>query len=154
VLRPDGSLDAEVEEMLEQLAAWTAIHGEAIYGSRPWLVYGESTLKVKGGAFDESFKYNAREIRFTTKGATLYAIALGWPDDGKLMVRSLAKPVGADVNRIAKVSLLGYDGEVEWKQTADGLSVTLPEKKVSEFTTGLRISGSNLTNVPFEQEVK
>jgi len=154
VLRPDGSLDPEVEEMLEQLATWTAIHGEAIYGSRPWLVYGESTLKVKGGSFNESFKYNAREIRFTTKGATLYAIALGWPDDGKLLVRSLAKPVGAEVNRIAKVSLLGYDGEVEWKQTPDGLSVTLPEKKVSEFTTGLRISGSNLTNVPFEHEDK
>ena len=88
VQRPDGSLDPEVEEMLQQLAQWNAIHGEAIFGTRPWLVYGESSVKVKGGNFGEDYKYNAREIRFTTKGATLYAIALGWPADGKLVVKS------------------------------------------------------------------
>ncbi len=91
VQRPDGSLDPEVETMLGQLADWNAVHGEAIFGTRPWFVYGESSVKVKGGAFKEDFKYNAREIRFTTKGTTLYAIALGWPDDGQLLVRSLAK---------------------------------------------------------------
>ena len=99
VQRPDGSLDPEVEQMLEQLADWNAIHGEAIFGTRPWLVYGESAVKVKGGSFKEDFKYDAREIRFTTKGATLYAIALGWPEDGKLVVRSLAKPAGENVNK-------------------------------------------------------
>jgi len=148
VLRPDGSLDAEVETMLEQLAAWTAVHGEAIYGSRPWLIYGESAVKVKGGAFNESFKYNAKEIRFTTQGATLYAIALGWPDDGMLLVRSLAKPAGTDINNLTQVSLLGYDGKLEWQQTAEGLSVKLPATKVSEFTAALRITGTNLTNAP------
>jgi alpha-L-fucosidase len=136
--------------MLEQLAAWNAIHSEAIFGSRPWLVYGESSVKVKGGNFKEDFKYNAREIRFTTKGATLYAIALGWPDDGKLLVRSLAKPAGENLNNITSISLLGFDGKVAWKQTADGLEVTLPAQKVSEFTAALKITGTDLKYVPFE----
>ncbi len=149
VLRPDGSLDPEAETMLEQLAAWTAVHGEGIYGSRPWLVYGESAIKVKGGSFKEDFKYNAREIRFTTQGATLYAFAMGWPDDGKILIRSLAKPPGQDVNHISRINLLGYDGMLEWTQTADGLSVTLPARKVSEFTAALRITGTNLKNMPF-----
>ena len=48
VLRPDGSLDAEVETMLRQLAGWTAINGEAIYGTRPWRVYGEGEVKAGG----------------------------------------------------------------------------------------------------------
>ena len=48
VQRPDGSLDPEVEQMLAQLADWNAIHGEAIFGTRPWLVYGESAVKVEG----------------------------------------------------------------------------------------------------------
>ncbi len=149
VQRPDGSLDPEVETMLQQLAAWNAIHSEAIFGSRPWLVYGESGVKVKGGNFNEDFKYNAKEIRFTTKGATLYAIALGWPEDGQLVVRSLARPAGENVNHITGVSLLGYKGKVEWKQTADGLVVTLPAQKVSEFTTALKITGTGLRNMPF-----
>lgn len=148
VQRPDGSLDPEVERMLEQLAAWNAVHGEAIFGTRPWLVYGESALRVKGGHFNEDFKYSAKEIRFTTKGSTLYAVALGWPEDGQLLVRSLAKPAGEDINRISKVSLLGYKGKLTWKQTAEGLLVTLPAQKVSEFTAALKITGKNLKNVP------
>ena len=149
VQRPDGSLDPEVEAMLEQLAAWIAIHGEAIYGTRPWLVYGESSVKVKGGAFKEDFKYNAREIRFTTKGATLYATALGWPEDGKLIVRSLAKPAGETGNNLTTVSLLGYTGKVDWKQTPEGLEVALPARKVSDFTATLKITGTDLRNIPY-----
>ena len=45
VLRPDGTLDPEVETMLHQLADWTAVNGEAIYGTRPWLV-----LRRRAGA--------------------------------------------------------------------------------------------------------
>ena len=113
VQRPDGSLDAEVEQMLAELAEWNAIHGEAIYGTRPWLVYGESAVKVKGGHFNEDYHYNAREIRFTTKGPTLYAIALGWPEDRQIVVRSLASPAGTNVNKIESVHLLGYDGPLD-----------------------------------------
>ena len=149
VQRPDGSLDAEVEQMLAQLADWTAVHGEAIYGSRPWLVYGESSVRVKGGNFGEDYKYNAKEIRFTTQGPVLYAIALGWPEDGQIVVRSLAKPAGENINNITAVSLLGHDGEISWRQTAEGLIVTLPEKKVSPYTTGLKIIGTELKPVPF-----
>jgi alpha-L-fucosidase len=149
VQRPDGSLDPEVETMLEQLAAWTAIHGEAIYGSRPWLVYGESAVKVKGGNFKEDFKYDSKEIRFTTQGATLYATALGWPEDRQLVIRSLARPAGEKVNNLTTVSLLGYSGKLDWKQTADGLVVTLPAQKVSEFTAALKITGTDLKNISF-----
>src|SRR5208282_2837829 len=73
VLRPDGSLDPEVETMLQQLAGWTAVNGE-----------GE--VKAKGGAFKENFQYSAKDIRFTTKDKTLYAIALGWPEENKLVI--------------------------------------------------------------------
>jgi len=149
VQRPDGSLDPEVETMLGQLAEWNEIHGQAIFGTRPWLIYGESAVKVTGGAFKEDFKYSAKEIRFTTKGATLYATALGWPEDRQLTIRSLAKPPGQKVNNISAVSLLGYRGKLKWQQTAESLIVTLPEKKVSEFTASLKITGTHLTNVSF-----
>jgi alpha-L-fucosidase len=154
VQRPDGSLDPEVETMLGQLADWNAIHGEAIFGTRPWLVYGESSVKVKGGAFKEDFKYNAREIRFTTKGKTLYAIALGWPEDGHLLIRSLAKPAGENVNNITAVNLLGYGGKIEWRQTAEGLSVALPAERISEFTAALQITGTQLQHIPFTVPVQ
>src|SRR5262249_39701466 len=83
------------------------------------------------------------------KGSTLYAIALGWPEDGQLVVHSLARPAGQDINQITAVSLLGHPGKVEWKQMDEALIVTLPSRRVSEFTAALKITGTALTNIPF-----
>jgi alpha-L-fucosidase len=144
VLRPDGTLDPEVETMLHQLADWTAVNGEAIYGTRPWQVYGEGAVQAKGGAFKENFSYSAKDIRFTTKGKTLYAIALGWPEENKFTIRSLAKTDDASANQIKRVELLGYKGKLKFTQTADGLTVELPGQKLSDLTCALRITGKNL----------
>ncbi len=148
VLRPDGSLDPEVETMLHQLADWTAVNGEAIYGTRPWLVYGEGEVKAKGGMFKENFTYTAKDIRFTTKGKTLYAIALGWPAENKFIIRSLAKTDDVSMNKIKRVELLGHKGKLKFTQTADGLEVELPGEKLSDLTCSLRITGSNLKPAP------
>jgi alpha-L-fucosidase len=92
--------------MLRQLADWTAVNGEAIYGTRPWLLYGEGVVKAKGGAFNENFQYSARDIRFTTKGQTLYAIALGWPVDHQITIHSLAKLPAANPNQADRAGLI------------------------------------------------
>lgn len=148
VLRPDGTLDPEVETMLHQLADWTAVNGEAIYGTRPWLVYGEGAVQAKGGAFRENMTYSTKDIRFTTKGKILYAIALGWPEDGKIVIKSLAKTADPEQNKIKKVELLGHSGKLKFDQTADGLIVELPAEKLSDLTCSLRITGHNLKPAP------
>ena len=148
VQRPDGTLDPEVEQMLEDLAKWNAVHGEAIFGTRPWLVYGEGAVKTKGGHFKEDFKYSAKDIRFTIKGDTLYAIALGWPADSKLIVKTLATAAG----KISNVALLGSSAKPDWQQTDAGLIVTLPAEKVSEYTVGLKIAGENLKPASVAEE--
>ena len=147
VQRPDGSLDPEVEQALEQLAEWIAVHGEAIYETRPWKVYGEGGVRYKGGHFKEDFNYSSKDIRFTTKGPALYAIALGWPADGKLLIRSLAAPAG----KVTAVSVLGYSGKLAWEQTAEGLAVTVPGPKLSEYTCALKITGQNLQPAPIPE---
>jgi alpha-L-fucosidase len=149
VQRPDGSLDQEVEDALQEMSRWIAVHGEAIYGTRPWLVYGEGGVRYKGGHFKEDFQYTARDIRFTTKGETLYAIALGWPEDGRILVRSLASPAG----KVKAVSLLGHEGKLAWKQTEEGLMVTVPAKALSPYTCTLKIAGENLKPVPIPEVV-
>jgi hypothetical protein len=40
-LKHDGTIDPEEEKVLADLGAWMAGNGEAIYGTRPWLVFGE-----------------------------------------------------------------------------------------------------------------
>ena len=151
VQRPDGTLDPEVETMLQQMAGWIKVNGEAIYGTRPWLVFGEGAVRARGGAMQENMTYSANDIRFTTKGETLYAIALGWPEGGKVVIKSLAKTADATQNKISKVELLGRSGQIKFDQTSDGLVVELPGEKLSDLTCSLRIAGSNLKPVPATQ---
>lgn len=144
VQRPDGSLDPEVETLLAEVGAWLKINGEAIYGTRPWLTYGEGVTKAAGGRMKEDFAFTARDIRFTTKGNALYAIALGWPADGKITIKSLAQPAGTKFNQVKRVELLGHRGNVAFAQDATGLVVTVPGTKTSSIALSLKVTGDEL----------
>ena len=126
VQRPDGSLDPEVEQVLAEMADWIAINGEAIYGTRPWLVYGEGAVRAKGGHFKEDFAYTAKDIRFTTKGddTSMPSPWAGRPT-ASWSIRSLAKFPGV-TGKIDGVALLGHRGKLQWTHDADGLAVELP----------------------------
>ena len=78
------------------------------------------------------------------KAAALYALALGWPDDDKLVVRSLASAAG----KIAGVTLLGHSGKLDWQQTDDGLVVNLPAQKPCDLAYAFKISAGDLNPVP------
>jgi alpha-L-fucosidase len=144
VQRPDGSLDPEAEQILAEMATWIAINGEGIYETRPWLVHGEGRVKAKGGHFNEDYKYSANDIRFTMKGEnTLYAFALGWPTDGKLVIRSLAKFPGV-TGKITNIALLGSTSQIKWDHTADALTVEMPAQQPCKYAVALKITGENL----------
>ncbi len=144
VQRPDGSLDPEAEQVLADMADWIAINGEAIYGTRPWLVHGEGPVRAKGGHFKEDFAYTAKDIRFTTKGEkTLYAFVMGWPAERSITIRSLAKFPGV-TGKITAVKLLGHDGAITFDHNEDGLKIDLPEKAPAKYAVAFQITGEDL----------
>ena len=67
------------------VGAWLKTNGEAIYGTRPWTVFGEGPTETADGTFAESRAkpYTPRDFRFTTKPGLLYAIQLAAPEDGQ-----------------------------------------------------------------------
>jgi alpha-L-fucosidase len=144
VQRPDGSLDPEVETMLGEMAAWIGVNGEAIYSTRPWKIYGEGAVRFKGGSFGEDFKYSSKDIRYTTKGDALYAMLLGWPDDGKAVIRTLGTREGKAAGEITGITMLGNTGALEFKRTDEGLIVTLPAAKPCQYAFTLKIAGKDL----------
>jgi alpha-L-fucosidase len=136
VQRPDGTLDPEVGQMLAQMADWIAINGEAIYGTRPWTTFGEGPVRAPGGAFKEDAEFTAEDVRFTTKGETLYAFVLGWPKDS-VAIRTLGTPAG----HVTAVRLLGYEGTLQWSQDATGLRISLPPSPPCDHAVAFAISG-------------
>jgi alpha-L-fucosidase len=142
-VRGDGTIDDEERKVLAGLAAWMPANREAIFGTRPFTVFGEGAPDVKGSAnFNENAArpYTAEDIRFTTKGRTLYAFALAWPDAGKITIKTLAKGSAGYPGEVAKVELLGSPGALTFVRDAKGLVVSLPAQKPHDYAYALKIT--------------
>ncbi len=148
-LKGDGTIDDDELNCVEGIAAWMGINSECIFGTRPWKVYGEGYRAAKAGAgnFNEGkgHGYTAEDFRFTTKGDTLYAIALAWPENGKYVVKSLGKNQAGIKGEIASVELLGASEKPKFERTDAGLVVTLPAQKPCDCAWVLKIKGVDLT---------
>ena len=46
--RPDGTIPEPEQEILREIGRWLTVNGEAIYGTRPWDVYGEGPTAGRG----------------------------------------------------------------------------------------------------------
>ena len=142
VQTPDGDLEPDMLKTLAEIGDWTAQNGEAIYGSRPWKVYGEKppdAPDVKSGMFNEGkVRYSARDIRFTTKGATLYAFCLGVPTED-VQVKSLGKNSKLAGKPVASVELLGSSDKADWSQTDDALVIKKPATAPNDLALAYKI---------------
>ena len=154
--RADGTIPEGDERLLLAMGDWLACNGEAIYGSRPWKVFGEGPacapaplapgLTLEGlppapeGAVHDHLRppFGAEDVRFTRVGDVLYAMVLGWPTTGTLRLRSLSDRLTLLERPVARVSLLGH-GPVAWRRDGEGLSVTLPEQAPGAHAWTLKI---------------
>jgi len=138
-----GAPDPEELKIVAEITSWMAVNSEGIYGTRPWKIFGvgPGTQVEKKGSFNESARkpLTAEDVRFTTKGQTLYAFLMGWPAESALI-----KPLGSASpqapGQIANVELLGHKGKLEWSQTDAGLSVTMPPQRPSQHAVTLKIT--------------
>jgi alpha-L-fucosidase len=140
--RPDGTIPEPEQEILREIGRWLKTNGEAVYGTRPWAVYGEGPTEVVGGSFNDTKRpaFTARDFRFTTREGILYAIALA-PPDQKVTVKSLATSATHAKGRVRGVRLLGHEGAVDWTQDASGLNISIPNGPPGEHAVVFAISG-------------
>ncbi|MDZ7374585.1 MAG: alpha-L-fucosidase [candidate division KSB1 bacterium] len=147
-LRRDGTPDEKEVAIVEKLGQWLRVNGEAIYETRPWLVYGEgpSTAGEEKGQFDgvrdvPTRAFTAEDIRFTRSkdGKTLYAIVLAWPSDGVVRIRSLGTSSTYWPRPVQRVTLLGSQKSLRFERHPEALVVFLPKERPCEVAFALRI---------------
>ncbi|MDQ8202151.1 alpha-L-fucosidase [Pelagicoccus sp. SDUM812003] len=145
-LRGDGAPDDAEIAILEGIAAWMQINQEAIHGTRPWKVMGEGP-QMEATEADDRPKFNedkvkpftAEDVRFTTKGDTLYATLMSVPSVD-ISIESLGTAAGLYDGEIGHVTLLGSDEELAWSQTSRALVIEAPKKVPSDIAIVFKIS--------------
>jgi alpha-L-fucosidase len=139
--RPDGTIPEPEEQLLLGIGEWLSLNGEAIYGTRPWKVFGEGPTQVTEGNFTDTKRsaFTGQDVRFTTKGEILYAIALAWPDKS-LTINSLGSDAGLWQGEIGDVQLLGHPDKLTWQREDDGLTIQLPNQAPCQHAFVFKIS--------------
>jgi alpha-L-fucosidase len=121
------------------------VNGEGIFETRPWKIYGDGpSTKAEvnpSSSFNEKKRKSltAEDVRFTTKGDTLYAFVMGWPER-RAVIAPLGTKSSTDFGKIANVELLGHDGKLKWTQAADGLRIDLPHEKPSDYAVTFKVT--------------
>jgi alpha-L-fucosidase len=145
-LPASGMLDIEELKTLAGITAWMKVNSEGIYSTRPWKIFGQgpgSEASAEKTAFNENKRKDltSDDIRFTTKGETLYAFVMGWPDY-QAVIKPLALDTALRVGKIQNVELLGFDGKLECKQDQSGLTILTPGKKPSDYAVVFKVTGA------------
>jgi alpha-L-fucosidase len=121
-----GDLDSEVIQTAKDIGAWLKVNGEAVYGSRPFEVYGEGN------------------VRYTRNNGYVYATVLDWKDT--VMDLKTLHLNGNTIGKVSKVELLGSDVAISFVQDDKGFTI-MPAKASSPLTGIANQSLSNGTRV-------
>ena len=138
-----GEPDSEELAILDGITKWMAVNSEGIYATRPWKIYGDGPstqfAPTTTEGFNESKKpeLTAADTRFTTKGSALYAFVMGWPQ-GEVLLRPLGTASPQKPDKIVHVEMLGFGGNLNWKQEPGGLRVQMPLQPPSEYGITLK----------------
>ncbi|MDO7172642.1 alpha-L-fucosidase [Mariniflexile sp. AS56] len=151
-LKPDGTIPGEIKKTVITVGDWLKINGEAIYGTRPWKVYGDgksvrgesgtthnSEIRNAGNDIDEKTKKNEHfnqrttaspalasdEVRFTTKGDDFYIIVMN-PSEGEFTIPSFGTERSANPGKLKSLVQLYNNQKIAFKQSNEILSITMP----------------------------
>ena len=138
--KADGSIPLPAKECLLAIGKWLSINGEAIYGTVPWVMFGEGPTKVAEGQSGEKseVRYTAQDLRYTCKGDALYVTTLGRPGE-RVTCASFDKNWLFHRDDILKIEMLG-GSEVDWVFDDEGLHISVPERVPSDIAVSFKVT--------------
>jgi len=115
----EGVIPEPSTRTLAEVGKWMKANGEAIYGTT-------------ASPFQKQLAFG----RATSKGERTYLHVFDWPVDGRLHVPPLGK-------EIKKAYLLANGSALEFTQSSEGLTITVPAKPLDQMTTVIVLEHRN-----------
>lgn len=164
-LMGDGTIAPAHKGILDEIGRWININEKAIYGSKPWIIYGDnlnSCLRevernivnadvenVKRKAQKENFNartvnsspYGHDEVRFTIHNNNLYIFVLN-PETGQIEMPALGLASPEHPNKIHSIKLLGSHSKIIFKQNKDKLILEIPDKRPTNYAAVFEVQGA------------
>ena len=156
--KADGTIEEEAKAVLYEVGGWLSQYGEAIYGTRPYTVYGEGVMKAGNENFgvvqieEQSRKGTVNDgargelppgdIRFTARKNTVYVILMGRPEANRITVRNLACGMGPASGAIQRIDMVGGVENLSWQREMSALTILLPGKLPSPYANVFRVTCS------------
>ncbi len=141
--KADGTISAEETAVLDAIGDWMRVNGEAVYGTRPWRIYGEGPTAIREGAFADGERkgFNHRDVRYTRKGDKLYVTFLAPSPDGVYRAPALARHSdGHGVFHGLVRAAERLDGKpCAWERGEDGLTIRT-EKGAGAMPVSFRVT--------------
>lgn len=136
-----GVINQEQRTVLAEIGSWMKSNGEAVYGTRPFDVYGFGDAHAAEGHFggqSATVEYTARDGRFlkSKDGKFLYLFMLGKPEVGSdIEIKQLAEFEYFPSRGVKKITVLESGKEVEWKMIDQRFHLTIPDDKMNDIAT-------------------
>lgn len=125
-----GTIPQGMKQRLLAMGDWLKMNGEAIYSTRPWVVFGQ----------------NSPVMKFTTRPDCLYAILFEPPKTPFVIQIDPAK----ESRHVGRVSLLATGQPLEWKQIKDGILITPPADWPGKHAWPIKIELTDRSEAPFK----
>ena len=125
-------------DFLDKFGGWMALNSEAIYATRPWKIAGEGPTQAPA-----TRTAPPRALRAATSVHHQRRRAVrdraGLPDDGKLVIKSLAADSPHFRGEIARIGSLGQKN-LALSRNAEGVTINLPEKPPYDYAWVFKIN--------------
>jgi len=124
----DGTVPVIMQQRLLDIGKWLEINGEAIYGTRAYII-NKSQENINPEA--------NKNIFFTKKGKDIYVILLKWPENEVILK-------GLRVKSGTRVTLLGSKAPVRFRNSGGNISIKLPQLTPADYQPAYVIKLSDL----------